>query len=168
LECAGGGRFADLFSREIWSAIGAERDAEILLDNSGFSVVEGGICTTLRDLGRFGQMCLQTGELSGRQPVPAGWLGRLRIRDQELIDAYAGAPEFDVAKPDAFYHDNWWIFDATHGVYSGIGINGQVLLIHHPTQTVVVKFSSHPEFEDQRLFALQEAGMLALCESLGR
>jgi hypothetical protein len=41
------------------------------------------------------------------------------------------------------------------------------LLIHHPTQTVVVKFSSHPEFEDPRLFALQDAGMLALCESLG-
>jgi CubicO group peptidase (beta-lactamase class C family) len=167
LESAGGGRFADLFSREIWSAIGAERDAEILLDNSGFSVVEGGICTTLRDLGRFGQMCLQAGKLSGRQLVPADWLGRLRIRDQELIDAFAGAPEFDAAKPDAFYHNNWWIFDATRGVYSGIGVNGQVLLIHHPTQTVVVKFSSHPEFEDLHLFALQDAGMLALCESLG-
>jgi hypothetical protein len=167
LERAGGGRFADLFSREIWSAIGAERDAEIVLDNSGFSVVEGGICTTLRDLGRFGQMCLQAGELSGRQLVPADWLGRLGVRDQELIDAYAGAPEFDAARPDAFYHDNWWIFDATRGVYSGIGVNGQALLVHHPTQTVVVKFSSHPEFEDLRLFALQDAGMLALCEWLG-
>jgi CubicO group peptidase (beta-lactamase class C family) len=112
-------------------------------------------------------MCLQAGELSGRQLVPADWLGRLGTRDQELIDAYADAPEFDAAKPDAFYHDNWWIFDATRGVYSGIGINGQVLLVHHPTRTVVVKFSSHPEFEDHRLFALQDAGMLALCESLG-
>jgi len=168
LESAGGGRFADLFAREIWSAIGAERDAEIVLDRSGFSVVEGGICTTLRDLGRFGQMCLQAGELSGRQVVPASWLTRLTVRDQELIDAYADAPEFEVAKPDGFYHDNWWIFDATRGVYAGIGVNGQVLLIHHPTRTVVVKFSSHPEFEDPRLFALQEAGMLSLCESLGR
>jgi CubicO group peptidase (beta-lactamase class C family) len=167
LESAGGGHFADLFAREIWSAIGAERDAEILLDKSGFSIVEGGICTTLRDLGRFGQMCLQAGELSGRQVVPASWLARLGVRDQELIDAYADAPEFEVAKPDAFYHDNWWVFDATRGIYAGIGINGQVLLIHHPTQTVVVKFSSHPLFEDPHLFALQEAGMLALCESLG-
>jgi CubicO group peptidase (beta-lactamase class C family) len=168
LERAGGGSFADLFSREIWSAIGAECDAQIVLDAAGFSVVEGGVCTTLRDLGRFGLMCLQGGELSGRQLVPTSWFERLRVRDQELIDAYVGAPEYDAAKPDAFYHDNWWIFDATRGVYSGIGINGQVLLIHHPTQTVVVKFSSHPEFEDPRLFALQEAGMLALCESLAR
>ncbi len=112
-------------------------------------------------------MCLQGGECLGRQLLPADWLGRLGVLDQELIDAYAGSPEFDAAKPDAFYHDNWWIFDAARGIYAGIGVNGQVLLVHHPTQTVVVKFSTHPEFEDLRLFALQEAGMLALCESLG-
>ncbi|MCH7598422.1 MAG: serine hydrolase [Myxococcales bacterium] len=167
LERAGDGRFADLFAREIWSAIGAERDAEIMLDASGFSIVEGGICTTLRDLGRFGQMCLQGGELSSRQVVPAAWLERLRARDEELVDAFAAAPEYDPAKPDAFYHDNWWIYDAARGIYSGLGINGQALLVHHPTRTVVVKFSTHPEFEDHRLFALQDAGMLALCESLG-
>jgi len=167
LERAGGGRFADLFSREIWSGIGAEFDAQIMLDAAGFSVVEGGVCATLRDLGRFGQMCLSSGKISGRQLVPAQWLERLRVRDQELIDAYAAAPEYDAKKPDAFYHDNWWIFDAARGVYAGIGVNGQTLLIHHPTQTVVVKLSSHPEFEDHRLFALQDAGMLALCESLG-
>jgi CubicO group peptidase (beta-lactamase class C family) len=167
LECVSGGRFPELFSREIWSAIGAERDAEIVLDHSGFPVVEGGICTTLRDLGRFGQMCLQAGELSGRQVVPADWLRRLAVPDRELIDAYAGSAGFDPAKPDAFYHDNWWIYDAARGIYSGLGINGQTLLVHHPTRTVVVKFSTHPEFEDSRLFALQDVGLLALCESLG-
>lgn len=167
LERAEGERFAELFAREIWSAIGAECDAEIMLDASGFSIVEGGICTTLRDLGRFGQMCLQAGELSGRQVVPVDWLGRLRVREPELIDAYAAAPEYNPAKPDAFYHDGWWIYDAARGIYSGLGVNGQALLVHHPTRTVVVKFSTHPEFEDQRLFALQDTGMLALCESLG-
>ncbi len=163
LERAGGGCFADLFAREIWSALGAERDAEILLDASGFSIVEGGICTTLRDLGRFGQMCLQAGAFAGRQVVPAECFGRLRVRDPELIEAFADSPEYDPAKPDAFYHDAWWIYDAPRGIYSGLGINGQALLVHHPTRSVVVKFSSHPSFEDRRLFALQEAGMLALC-----
>jgi CubicO group peptidase (beta-lactamase class C family) len=167
LERVGGGRFSELFAREIWSAIGAERDAEIVVDASGFSVVEGGICTTLRDLARFGQMCLQAGEITGRQLVPAAWLARLECRDQELVDAFAASPEYDSAKPDAFYHDNWWIYDAARGIYSGLGLNGQALLVHHPTRTVVVKFSSHAEFEDARIFGLQDAGMLALCESLG-
>lgn len=166
LERVGGDRFAEIFSREIWSAIGAERDAEILLDASGFSIVEGGVCTTLRDLGRFGLMCLQNGKIAGRQVIPAAWLGRLAARDQELVGAFAGSPEYDSARPHAFYHDKWWIFDADRGVYSGLGINGQMLLIHKPSRTVVVKFSTHPKVEDPELFALQEAGALALCDSL--
>jgi CubicO group peptidase (beta-lactamase class C family) len=168
LERAGGGRFAELFSREIWCAIGAERDAEILLDASGFAVVEGGICAALRDLGRFGQMCLQGGEFAGHRVVPAAWLERLLVRDQELIDAYANSPDHDPAMPDAFYHDQWWIWDAARGVYCASGMNGQALLVHRPSRTVVVKFSTHPGALDTDLFALQDAGMLALCESLVR
>jgi CubicO group peptidase (beta-lactamase class C family) len=167
LERVGDAPFADLFGREIWSAIGAEYDAEIMLDASGFSIVEGGVCATLRDLGRFGLMCLQDGALAGRQVIPAAWLARLGVRDAELIDAYAGAPEYDPTWPDAFYHDCWWIRDAERGIYAALGMNGQTILIHRPSATVVVKLSTHPEAEDERLFALQEAGMIALCESLG-
>ena len=51
-------------------------------------------------------------------------------------------------------------------MYSGIGINGQTLLIDNPSETVIVKLSSHPEFEDPYLFLLQDAGMLTICEFL--
>ena len=168
LERAAGGRFAELFAREIWCAIGAERDAEILVDASGFSVVEGGICTTLRDLGRFGQMCLLGGKIAGRRVVPAAWLERLLVRDQALIDTYAKSPEYNPDLPDAFYHDQWWIWDAARGIYCASGMNGQALLIHRPSRAVVVKLSTHPGALDAELFALQDAGMLALCESLAR
>jgi CubicO group peptidase (beta-lactamase class C family) len=168
LERAGGERFAELFSREIWRAIGAERDAEILLDASGFSVVEGGICAALRDLGRFGQMCLLGGKIAGRRVVPAAWFERLLVRDQALIDTYAESPEYNPDLPDAFYHDQWWIWDAARGIYCASGMNGQALLIHRPSRAVVVKFSTHPGALDTELFALQDAGMLALCESLAR
>ena len=57
---AGGAPFAELFSREVWSRIGAEQDADHARD-AGFAIVEGGICTTLRDLARFGLMCLEDG-----------------------------------------------------------------------------------------------------------
>jgi len=166
LESAGGKSFAELFSGEIWSAIGAEFDAEIMLDRSGFPVVEGGICTTLRDLGRFGQLCLHNGSVDGHAVVPTEWLDRLGQRDQELIDTYAESPEYDPNKPDAFYHDKWWITDAERGIYSALGMNGQQLLIHRPSRTVVVKFSTHPDALDTDLFALQDAGLIALCESL--
>ena len=70
--------------------------------------------------------------------------------------------------PNAFYHDQWWISDADRGIYSASGMNGQALLIHRPSRTVVVKFSTHPGALDSQLFALQDAGMHALCESLVR
>jgi CubicO group peptidase (beta-lactamase class C family) len=166
LERAGGESFVDLFSREIWSAIGAEADAEILVDKAGFHVVEGGICTTLRDFARFGQMCLQDGRVGDRQVVPSEWLDRLRVRDQELIDTFAASPEGNASKPNAFYHDKWWITDAERGIYSALGMNGQQLMIHRPSRTVLAKFSTFPEAEDGALFALQDAGMASLCESL--
>jgi hypothetical protein len=167
LERVGGDKFSVLLSTEIWSVIGAERDAEIMVDASGFSIVEGGLCATLRDVGRFGQLCLQHGETAGREVIPAEWLGRLRLVDRGLVEAFAGSPDFDSAVPDAFYHDNWWIHDAGTGVYSGLGVFGQTLLIHHPTRTVIVKLSSQPAPEDPRIWALQRAGLMALCESLG-
>ena len=77
LERGGGAPFPELFSREMWSRIGAEQDAQIMLDASGFPVVEGGICTTLRDLARFGLLCLEDGRARGRADRP-GRLGRAR------------------------------------------------------------------------------------------
>ena len=166
LESTGSKKFAEMFSDHIWSTIGAEFDAEILLDNSGFAVVEGGICTTLRDLGRFGQMCLLDGQVDANPVVPAAWLDRLSVCDQDLIAAYAGAPEAHAGTPNAFYHDKWWITDAERGIFSASGMNGQQLLIHKPSQTVAVKFSTHPNALDTDLFGLQDTGLIALCESL--
>ena len=166
LERAAGTRFPELFSGEVWSKIAAEQDADLMLDASGFPLVEGGFCSTLRDFARFGLMCLQGGEIDGERVVPSEWLGRLLVRDQGLIDAYAKAPEFDPTTPDAFYHDCWWVWDAERGIYQASGMNGQTLLVHHPSRAVVAKLSSFPGALDDDLFALQDAGIAALCESL--
>ena len=69
----GGAPFAEVLSRELWSRIGAEQDAQIMLDHSDFAIVEGGICTTLRDLARLGLMCLEDGRRSAsRSSRPSG------------------------------------------------------------------------------------------------
>ena len=159
--------FAELFSSAIWSKIGAEQDAYVIVDTAGFAVVEGGICASLRDFGRFGLMCLQNGEIDGWKIVPAEWLGRLLVRDQELIDTFSVSRSYDPSTPDAFCHDLWWIVDADRGVYRASGMNGQALFIHHPSSTVVAKFSTFPDAQvDLELFALQRAGIAELCESL--
>jgi len=159
-----GTRFPDLFSRLIWSRIGAERDAEVIVDAAGFAVVEGGICTTLRDLARFGVMHLNDGAAGEERVVPAAWIARLLERDEALIAAY----DRDLLGhlPNAFYHDQWWVWDAAAGIYSGYGINGQQLLIHRPTRTVIARFSTWPTRSDERLFRYAEATNLAVLEHL--
>lgn len=166
LERVGGASFPELFSREVWSRIGAESEAQIMLDNSGFPVFEGGLCTTLRDLARFGLMCLEDGLVAGERVVPADWIARVRMRDAELIEAFRASTDADPDAPDAFYHDKWWVHDGPRGIYAALGMNGQSIVVHRPARIVIAKFSTFPDALDQRYFALQNAGMLALCDQL--
>lgn len=161
---ATGKRFPELFAEAIWSRIGAERDAEIIVDAAGFAAVEGGICSTLRDLARFGCMHLARGTIGGRSVVPAAWIDRLLTRDGELIAAFDDS--LMAGRPEAFYHDCWWIWDAGKGIYSAYGINGQQLLIHRPSSTVIARLSTWPTRWDERLLGLAEATNLAVLEHL--
>lgn len=45
---------ADVLSERIWSEIGAEGDALIVVNKKGIAAAHGGMVTTLRDLARFG------------------------------------------------------------------------------------------------------------------
>ena len=56
IERAGGARLSELIAREVWEPMGAEFDAEITVDAHGNAMADGGVCATLRDLARFGQL----------------------------------------------------------------------------------------------------------------
>ena len=164
--CAASGQtFPDLFSRHVWSQFAAD-DADIIVDSAGFPVVEGGICATLEDLARFGLMCLHHGRVGERQVVPEDWLRRPTTRDQALIDAYAPTRDSSRSGPDSCYRDFWWVYDSVAGIYCGLGINGQALMIHHPSNTVVAKLSTWPERMDLALADLTDTALLSLCSSL--
>jgi CubicO group peptidase (beta-lactamase class C family) len=161
---ATGTRFPELFSDRIWSRIGAERDAEIIVDEAGFAVVEGGICTTVRDLARFGLMHLEDGTVGSEEVVPGAWIDRLLTTDDELVAAFES--DMLAALPRAFYHDQWWVWDADAGIYSGYGINGQQLLVHRPTRTVIARFSTWPTRSDDRLGQYADVQNLAVLDRL--
>jgi CubicO group peptidase (beta-lactamase class C family) len=163
---ATGLRFPDLFADRIWSRIGAEGDGEIIVDAAGFPAAEGGISVTLRDLARFGLMQLQGGEIGGRRIVPEEWVDRVAVRHDDLIAVFES--DMFPTLPQAFYHDCWWVWDGERGIYSGYGINGQQLLIHRPTRTVIARMSTWPTRWSSRLFALADAANVAVLEHLAR
>jgi len=165
IERATGERLADVFSREVWAPMGAAQDADFVIGPGGFPLADGGFCVTLQDLARFGLMYLQGGRIDGNQVVPAAWVQRLRVSDPGLVALYATA-EGAAAEPGAFYHDKWWIQDAEAGIYAGLGIHGQQVLVHHPSRTVVACFSTWPRPTIDEYYELVTEGLLALCESL--
>ncbi len=165
MERMTGQSFASLMSEHVWAPVGAANDADIIVDSAGFPVAEGGICATAMDLARFGQMCLARGFSDHGSVVSESWLQRLLAQDTDLVQAFASSARPDF--PDAFYRDYWWVLDAAAGVYCARGINGQTLLVHRPSDTVVVKLSTWPDRMDESMSALTDAGAVALCEHLG-
>jgi hypothetical protein len=166
IEDVTGQRFADVFSDRLWSRLGAEHDADLIVDATGFPVVEGGFCVTARDLARFGQLHLQRGSLHGRQLVPAEWIDRVLQRDQWLIDTFAAGYDADPTNPEAYYHDCWWVQNAGLGRYGGHGLGGQHLLIDRTSQTVVAIQSSWPKRMDPFLSMVTAAANNALFDHL--
>ena len=167
VERAGRAPVAEQFSRDIWAPLGAEQDASLAVDAAGTSVTDGGFSVTLRDLARFGWMHLDGGRIDGRQVVPGSWIERLRRPDRELSRVFNGALEVPgLTGPETMYHDQWWVLDPRQGIYVAIGIHGQILLIHHPSRTVVAKLSTQPRPVDRQVFRYQIAGSIAICHAL--
>jgi len=157
----------ELFSRLVWSRIGAERDADLIVDSAGSPVVEGGSSATARDMARFGKMHLQGGVAGGRQVVHAECTDPATTRNQELIDMFADGCDADPANTEANHHDCWWVWNAALGRYAGYGLGGQNLLIDRTGNTVIVKLSSCPKRMDPLLTSFVDSVNNALFDHLG-
>jgi len=145
LERVSGRKLADLLTTEIWRPMGAEHDADLLVGPFGFPMSSAGLCLTIGDLARFGLMHLDGGRIGGRQVLPEAWVRSLTVdADGSLAAAFAADVHSTMFGPGAFYHDQWWVLDPSAEVFSGLGIHGQQVLVHPPSQTVIAKFSSWP------------------------
>jgi len=140
IERAAGVRLHELISRELWQPMGAEFDAEITLDGHGNPMADGGICASLRDLGRFGQLYLE----GGRGTVPKDWIEDTIRGAPDGARAFAEGDDSPGYPPGAHYRNCWWIRDPGVPFYQASGINGQNIFVHVPSQTVVAKFSTWP------------------------
>ena len=138
--------YADLVSQELWSKLGAERDAYVLLDGHQAAYADPGLNMTLRDLGRFSQMVLQHGLYNGRQIVPGSWIDDIRHGGDP--QAWKRGPEYSYFRTLAGYDNGsyrsyWYVADPRRGHITAIGLAGQLIVIDPASNTIVVKFSSH-------------------------
>jgi CubicO group peptidase (beta-lactamase class C family) len=168
LERATNTDYADLVSKELWSKLGAERDAYVLLDGFQAAYADPGLNMTLRDLGRFSQMVLQHGLYNGRQIVPGHWIDDIRHGGDP--NAWKKGPEYSYFRTlsgydNGSYRSYWYVADPRRGHITAIGLAGQLIVIDPSSNTIVVKFSSHATPAAGQ-YDVEYAGAIAVIDAL--
>lgn len=144
LENAAGVPYAQLLSQRIWSRIGAEHDAYVTVDASGFPYACAGVNATLRDLARFGQLILDGGTWNGEQVVPGEWIEQTSSGEGSPVASDPAHAAITAVYPAAVYHNQWWIPNEGTGSMYAAGIFGQYLWVDPATRSVLTKLSSLP------------------------
>lgn len=145
-----------VLSERIWSKLGAEHDADVVVDRAGSPAMGGGLNTTLRDMARFGEAMRLSGRFNGQQIIPASVVARIREGASKADFAKAGYKTL----PGWSYKSQWWISHNAHGAYMARGIHGQAIYIDPKAEMVIVRFASNPKagntnFDDISLPAYQ-------------
>jgi CubicO group peptidase (beta-lactamase class C family) len=133
----------DYLQQTIWSKLGAEHDAYMVVDRAYMPVATGGMNTTLRDAAKFGMMVRDRGRFNGQQVVPAVWLEQTLKLNRRHIKNMSKNRKYR-KDPWLAYHNMWWILNANLGEYAAVGIHGQVIYINQSANTVMAWFSSQP------------------------
>ena len=167
LEVATGRPYVELFSDEVWSQLGMEHDAAIIVDTVGFPFTGGGMLATLRDVARYGLAHLDNGVVDGHQVIPTEWIASTRDGADDTRRAFAACPQLteqDLAGWSE-YRNAFWVVEPGR-IYEALGLFGQVCRINTETRTVITRFSAQPMaertaigFETYRAHAAIEAAL---------
>lgn len=144
-EKACGKPYAQILSDYIWAPMGAEDDAYITLDTHGASRSAGGICATLRDLARFGEMIRNRGLANGTQVVPGRWIDDIHHNGDR--QAWTDG-DLAFIFPEGRYRSCWYTVDPARLTLAAVGIHGQWIYIDPTRDMVIVKVASQPKAMD--------------------
>lgn len=131
---------AAAFSDRIWQHLGCEEDACVTVDSIGVPFGGGGLCTSLRDIARLGEMMRCDGAVGSKQVIPAAVVAD--IAKGEDPDKFAKAGYHLLA--GFSYRNMWWNTHNELGAYEARGIHGQRLYIAPKADMVIARFGSHP------------------------
>ncbi|MFM0593742.1 serine hydrolase domain-containing protein [Paraburkholderia dilworthii] len=159
IERASGQRYADFASARLWQPLGLRQDGCVTVDIAGTARSGGGLCMTVRDLARIGELVRLGGVVDGRRLIAADWM------NDTLTGGSAEAwrqGSFSDWLPNGKYRNKWYQVGNASGACFAIGIHGQWLYVDPLRETVIAKFSSQPDPTNNEVKRLN----LALFESI--
>jgi len=141
-ERAAGRRYADLLSELLWQPMGAERAADLTVDRLGAPRSAGGLCVTLRDLARLGELVRCRGLADERQVVPGWWIDDILTKGDPA--AWQGSDFAYMLPAGGRYRSQWYLSDGRGSRTMAAGIHGQWIWIDRDRGITVAKLSSQP------------------------
>ncbi|MDH4255443.1 MAG: beta-lactamase family protein [Gammaproteobacteria bacterium] len=144
MEAATGRPLAELISAYIWKPMGAEFDANITVDASGFALGDHGMSSTLRDLGRFGLLVLNKGRAFGEQVIPADFIEDMHAQPASPDWPYPDWPSPTVDGKGPYYRSYWWGKGNDEKDLLGYGIHGQTVRVAPGAGVVIALYSTWP------------------------
>lgn len=137
--------YATYLQQELWSKLGTEDDAYILVDTVNEPLAFGGMNIRLRDMIRFGKLYLDKGRNhKGEQLVSAQWIEESTQPDSPRLLPGVDNPESDSGFG---YKYQWWIpFFRDGNDFAAIGIYGQFIYINPARKVVIAKTSAYTDY----------------------
>ncbi len=151
VEKVSGQPLADVVTEQIWSRIGAEADAQIVVNPNGVAIAHAGMTMTLRDLARFGLLFTPSWKVVADERV---------ISDEHLrrlLDG--GRPELLTDHQAPNWRRPAWVRHASYQ-WDGVGKDGelfkggfanQLLFISTRADVVVAYFGTNAALDDKPL-----------------
>lgn len=130
----------DLWTDWLWSRIGMERDAALLIDPEGAVFAGGGLNPITRDMARFGEVMRLGGHFNGQQIVPQAVVAAIRAGGDPVAFAKGGPPNLQGWS----YRHQWWVSNHPRGVFAARGVHGQAIYVDVGAEMVIARFGSHP------------------------
>jgi CubicO group peptidase (beta-lactamase class C family) len=155
LERSTGTRFPELLSNLLWQPMGAQASAYITVDRLGAPRCAGGICTTVLDLARVGQLIVQGGRRNGTAIIPASWIEDMFANGDPEAWSDGDMISYFLYSGDRHMHyRNKWYVLRDRAIAFGLGVYGQNVFVDRTNEIVVAKVSSQAPPLDKRLIDL--------------
>lgn len=153
LERITGRPLAQLLGDLLWASMGAEHPAEITLDVDGAARATGGMCATLRDFARLGQLLLDDGTSGAVQVLPPSWIDDIAGHGDRQAWA-RGEFAAGFAGMAMHYRSGWYVANTAPQLLFALGIHGQHLFVDRSHRLVIAKLSAQPQALDTAAMAL--------------
>ncbi|MGQ3296571.1 MAG: serine hydrolase domain-containing protein, partial [Shinella sp.] len=164
IEWAVGRRYHDYLAERLLKPMGMTGASYVTVDRVGTARAAGGICITVEDLARLGDLVRMGGRNAAEQQIiPAGWIDDMLANGnrQAWVDG-----NFADMFADGRYRSCWYQVGDDRGSFCGVGIHGQWVLVDPVSRITIAKTSSRPDASDDSGTAREIAALRQVARSL--